>query len=332
MVHVFSLINKTLRGDLAVAILGESGTGKELVAQAIHYNSNRRRRPFVLVNCAAIPRDLIESEFFGHEKGSFTGAHARKIGKFEQADNGTIFLDEIGELDLSLQAKLLRVLQSQELQRVGGSETITVNIRVICATNRDVESMLAEGTFREDLYYRLFQFPVRIPPLRERTEDILGLTEHFRKSFLNDHPDIRKSKFSRASEQALMTYHWPGNVRELKSTVERALLISDTNEIIVEDLMIPARRRTSPANASDNVGKLLGESINPSAAAPTPSIESQLSMTSNPDDIIPLEDLKKLAIEHAHRICGGNINKTADKLGVTRSTVYRLMRKYGLEE
>ncbi|MDX1740325.1 MAG: sigma-54 dependent transcriptional regulator, partial [Rhodothermales bacterium] len=168
MQQVYKTIEKTLKGDLTVVIQGESGTGKELVAKAIHYNSARKKGPFVIVNCAAIPRELMESEFFGHEKGSFTGAHARKIGKFEQADGGTIFLDEIGELDLDLQAKLLRALQSYDITRVGGNETIHFDARVISATNRDIVALIEDGRFREDLYYRLFQFPISLPPLRQR--------------------------------------------------------------------------------------------------------------------------------------------------------------------
>ena len=328
MVDVFSLIKKTLRGDLTVAVLGESGTGKELVAQAIHYNSPRRHRPFVLVNCAAIPNELIESEFFGHEKGSFTGAHARKIGKFEQADTGTIFLDEIGELDLSLQAKLLRVLQNQELQRVGGSETIKVDVRVVCATNRDIDKMMADGDFREDLYYRLFQFPITLPPLRERGDDIGTLAEHFRQGFLKTHPDIQNRKLSRDALRALASYRWPGNVRELKSTIERALLISESDEIEVEDLMLP-RKRIVTLSIDNPVAD---------QASPQPQqrdsndIVGRIASNHSPDSILPMEDVKKLAIEHAYRACGGNINKTAEHLGITRSTVYRLMRKYGIEE
>ncbi len=333
MAKVFSLIKKTLRGDLTVAILGESGTGKELVAQAIHHNSPRRHRPYVLVNCAAIPTELIESEFFGHEKGSFTGAHARKVGKFEQADGGTIFLDEIGELDLSLQAKLLRVLQNGEVNRVGGSETLKVDVRVVCATNRNIDKMLADGSFREDLYYRLFQFPIQLPPLRQRGDDIVKLAGFFRSHFLDEHPDITKRNLSSAAWMALRRYSWPGNVRELKSVIERALLISDTDEIMVEDLMLSNR----PVGVSEPVSQhapVEEDSVfADEAGAPTDSsLSDHLAAMESPDEIVPLEELKKLAIEHAHRVCGGNINKTADKLGVTRSTVYRLMRKYGLED
>lgn len=336
MGKVFSLIKKTLRGDLTVAILGESGTGKEMVAQAIHYNSPRRHQPYVLVNCAAIPSELIESEFFGHEKGSFTGAHARKIGKFEQADGGTIFLDEIGELDLSLQAKLLRVLQNGEVTRVGGSDLIKVDVRVLCATNRDIEAMLEDGTFRKDLYYRLFQFPIQLPRLRDRGDDIERLTEFFRNRFLENHPDIPKRKLSQQARAALRHYEWPGNVRELKSVVERALLISDTDELMVEDLMLPSLKRKSvqePTSRMDD--DFSGSSTEQSPGlveTDSTDLANTIRTVSTPDDILPLEDLKLLAIEHAYRICDGNINKTAEKLGVTRSTIYRLMKKYGLED
>jgi DNA-binding NtrC family response regulator len=202
MQQVYRMIQKATRGDLTVAIQGESGTGKELVAKAIHYSSGRKRGPFIVVNCAAIPRDLMESEFFGHEKGSFTGAHARKIGKFEQADGGTIFLDEIGELDHDLQAKLLRALQEGELTRVGGSETIEFSARVISATNKDVVQMIRDGRFREDLYYRLFQFPVPLPPLRERGQDVLLLSNYFFREYSQAHPEFKGMKISSAARRA----------------------------------------------------------------------------------------------------------------------------------
>ncbi|TDI69699.1 MAG: sigma-54-dependent Fis family transcriptional regulator, partial [Bacteroidetes bacterium] len=203
MQSVYHLVQKAVRGDLTVAIQGESGTGKELVAKAIHFNSNRKRGPFVVVNCAAIARELMESEFFGHEKGSFTGAHARKIGKFEQADGGTIFLDEIGELNLDLQAKLLRSLQEGELQRVGGNETIDFDARVISATNQNVLQMIRDGKFREDLYYRLFQYPIPLPPLRDRGQDILLLTNFFFREYTNEHPDFKGKTLSTEARKAI---------------------------------------------------------------------------------------------------------------------------------
>ena len=325
MTKVLRLLQKTLRGDLSVAIQGESGTGKELVARAIHDNSPRRRGPFVVVNCAAIPRELMESEFFGHEKGSFTGAHARKKGRFEQADGGTLFLDEIGELDIDLQAKLLRALQSREVQRVGGSETIRFDARILCATNQDVRQMMQEGTFREDLYYRLFQFPIQLPPLRERDHDVLLLANSFCKTFLQKHPDLEKRTFSAATRRTMLRYGWPGNVRELKSAVERALLISDTPEITPYDLLLDRApdvledgHASHPTSGSGSNGTR-ASSFNPVPPA------------AHPDDIVPLEDVKRLAVQQAYDLCKGNVNQTATRLGVTRSTIYRLLKKYEIE-
>jgi DNA-binding NtrC family response regulator len=323
MARVLRTLRKTLKGDLAIAIVGESGTGKELAAHAIHFNSARRREPLVVVNCAAIPYELMESEFFGHEKGSFTGAHMRKTGKFEQANRGTIFLDEIGELNLSLQAKLLRVLQNQEVQRVGGNETIRVDVRVICATNRDVVAMTRTGTFREDLYYRLFQFPVLLPPLRERDQDALLLAEHFRKTFLALHRDIEPRPFSANTRRRILSYPWPGNVRQLKNAVERALLLSETPAIEPDDLML------DPIAVSDGVLPAGGPPARPPGASPGPA--ERILETVSPEHILPIEELKRLAIEHAYRLCKGNIDQTSIRLGVTRSTIYRLMEKYKME-
>ena len=318
MAKVFSLIHKVLRGDLTVAIMGESGTGKELVAQAIHHNSKRRRGPFVVVNCAAIPRDLMESEFFGHEKGSFTGAHARKIGKFEQADGGTIFLDEVGELNLDLQAKLLRALQNREITRVGGNDTITFDARVISATNKDIIEMIRGGAFREDLYYRLFQFPIQLPPLRERDQDILLLAEYFRKTYLEKHPDLEQRLFSAAARRVMVQHHWPGNVRELNNAVERALLISDTPEIIPQDLMLADLRVPTARPMTAGEAAAVPVASVPTAVFPYPT---------TPDEIVPLEEVKHQAVLHAYQLCEGNIEKTAKKLDVSRSTVYRILKK-----
>ncbi len=323
MARVFRLVQKALRGDLTVAIMGESGTGKELIAQAIHYNSKRRRGNFIIVNCAAIPRELMESEFFGHEKGSFTGAHARKIGKFEQADGGTVLLDEVGELNLDLQAKLLRAIQNHEITRVGGNETIRFDARLICATNRDIIQMVQEGTFREDLYYRLFQFPVQLPPLRERDQDLLLLAEHFRKTYLDKHPDLEARVFSAATRRVMLQHSWPGNVRELKSAVERALLISETPEILPEDLMLDAGlARLSVAVPASPPPQ---QQTAPAAAAAT----DFFAQAATPDEIMPLEETKHRAVLHAYRLCEGNIEKTAKKLDVSRSTVYRILKKIG---
>ena len=329
MGKVLRLIKKTLVGDLSVAIIGESGTGKELVAHTIHYNSPRRREPFVVVNCAAIPRELMESEFFGHEKGSFTGAHSRKIGKFEQANRGTIFLDEIGELNLDLQAKLLRVLQNQEVQRVGGNETLRVDVRVVCATNRNTAEMVQKGNFREDLYYRLFQFPIQLPPLRERDQDALLLANHFYTDFLKRHEDITPRPFSTATRRKLLEYSWPGNVRQLKNAIERALLISDTEELIPEDLMLDAAPLFT-SNASNHQPASSGASTTALSSAPDSPVGA-VDSAESPEDILPLDDVKRMAVLHAYRLCKGNVDQTSMRLGVTRSTIYRLLEKYKKE-
>ena len=328
MQSLFRTIKKTLRGDLTVAIVGESGTGKELVAQAIHKNSSRSRAPFVLVNCAAVPRELMESEFFGHEKGSFTGAHARKLGRFEQADGGTIFLDEIGELDLSLQAKLLRVLQDQKVQRIGGDGSIQVDVRVLCATNRDIPTMISAGSFREDLYYRLFQFPVLLPPLRDREQDVLLLAEYFRAEFVKRNRDVEDRQFSAEARRTMISYDWPGNVRELKNAVERALLIADSTTITTDDLMLDRLRlgRESLALQTTSAGRSTTQSTQDTQPSSSPRRIVESAITEN--DVLPLEELKALAVEHAYRVCGQNINRTAECLGVTRSTIYRLMKKH----
>jgi Nif-specific regulatory protein len=225
MQHVFDMVAQVSKSDATVLIRGESGTGKELVAQAIHYNSHRAGKPLIKVNCAALPETVIESELFGHEKGAFTGAIATRKGRFENANGGTVFLDEIGDLSPMTQVKLLRVLQEKEFERVGGNETIRVNVRVIAATNRNLEIAMEEGSFREDLYYRLNVFPIHIPPLRERRDDILLLADHFIAKYAeSNHKPIHR--ISTPAIDLLMAYHWPGNVRELENCVERAVLLS----------------------------------------------------------------------------------------------------------
>jgi two-component system response regulator AtoC len=233
---VLKLIQKVENSDLLTLITGESGTGKELVAQAIHYNSHRSKKPFVAVNVSAIPADLVESELFGHEKGAFTGADSRRIGKFEEADGGTIFLDEIGDMDLTLQTKLLRVLQEKKITRLGNNKEISVNIRVLLATNRNLGKMVKERQFREDLYYRVQGFLINIPPLRERGNDVIILSNYFMNDFCS-YSKIPLKTLSKEAFKKLIQHSWPGNVRELKAVIERAILISDTNEITEEDLL-----------------------------------------------------------------------------------------------
>ncbi len=224
MNEVFQMIEQISNTDVTVLIRGESGTGKELVANAIHFNSLRSLQPFIKINCAALPENLIESELFGHEKAAFTGATEQRIGRFERANRGTLFLDEIGTLDLNAQAKLLRVLQEKEFERIGGSRTIRVDVRIIAATSRNLEKSMKEGTFREDLYYRLNVFPIFISPLRERKTDILLLTDHFVEKFNRKHKKHVR-RISTPAIDMLMQYHWPGNVRELENVIERAVLL-----------------------------------------------------------------------------------------------------------
>ena len=236
---VFSLIDKAAKSNITVSVTGETGTGKEMVAKAIHYNSDRQKKSFVAVNVAAIPRDLIESELFGHEKGAFTGANTRRIGKFEEANNGTLFLDEIGEMDINLQAKLLRVLQEREITRVGGNETVPINVRIIVATHRNLPEEVQNKTFREDLYYRLIGLPIYLPPLRERGNDIIILAKHFMDGFCKENGSDKKSLSSDA-QQKLLSYLFPGNVRELKSVMELSVVLSDGETVLPEHISVNA--------------------------------------------------------------------------------------------
>ncbi len=235
VLRVLRLIQKVEKNNMMVLITGQSGTGKELVAKALHFNSPRARKPFVIVNMGAIPTELVESELFGHEKGAFTDARDRRIGKFEEADGGTIFLDEIGEMDLGLQAKLLRVLQEKEITRIGSNKTIRLDFRLIAATNRNLAQEVKEGRFREDLFYRIQGFLIHLPPLNERGDDILLLAKSFLSDFCQQN---RLSNFTISKEacQFMLTYAWPGNIRELKAVIERAALMAENNTITVDDL------------------------------------------------------------------------------------------------
>jgi DNA-binding NtrC family response regulator len=234
---VFNLMAKAATTNITVSINGETGTGKELVAKAIHFNSERKKKAFVPVNVAAIPKDLLESELFGHEKGSFTGAANRRIGKFEEAHNGTLFLDEIGEMDMNLQAKLLRALQEKEISRIGSNEIVKINARIIVATHRNLQEEIANGNFREDLYYRLLGLPIVLPPLRDRENDILLIAKFFIDQFCKEN-NLGKKHLSLSAKQKLMMYTFPGNIRELKSITELACVIAEYEEINEEDLQI----------------------------------------------------------------------------------------------
>jgi len=308
MQEVFKLMKKVLNTNVNVLIYGESGTGKELIARAIHANSDRRDKPFVVVNCASIPKDLLESELFGHEKGSFTGAFQRKIGKFELADGGTIFLDEIGELELSLQAKLLRVIQDKTFERVGGNESITTTARIISATNRDLKKAVDEKLFREDLYYRLSTFPILVPPLRERKGDIVVLAEHFVKKF-SEEAKVPTPSITKEVIEIFLRYPWPGNVRELENVLQRAVLICDDNKIRIKDLPLSLQAYLPEA--------LTGE------------VSSATSLETH--EIIPLEKVKENALRHALKVTKGNIQEAARRLQIGRATIYRMMKEYNIK-
>jgi len=247
MRQVFEQVAQVAGTTTTVLVRGESGTGKELIAHAIHYNSPRAGKPFVRVSCAALPESLIESELFGYEKGAFTGAEARKKGRFELAEGGTLFLDEIGDINVQTQVKLLRVLQQREFERVGGTETVKANVRLIAATNKDLEKAIAAGTFREDLYYRLNVFTMFVPPLRERKPDMLLLVDHFLEKFAREHHRSIK-RISTPAIDMLASYHWPGNVRELENTLERAVLMCDGE--VIHGHHLPPSLQTAEASGT----------------------------------------------------------------------------------
>ncbi len=307
MHEVFELVSKVLDNDITVLIHGESGTGKELIARAIHFNGARKENPFVVVNCASIPRELLESELFGHEKGAFTGAHQRKIGKFELANGGTLFLDEIGEMEMSLQAKILRIIQEKEFERVGGNELIKTDVRIISATNKDLKKAVAENQFREDLFYRLNSFPIYIPPLRERKNDIIVLTEHFIKK-ANEKLNRNVKGISKRALKLFYDYDWPGNVRELENTIERCVILTD-KEIIDVDV--------------------LPQQIKSGDVSMLPINNKEIFAENSP--VIPFEKLKEEAIKHALKVTGNNIVEAARKLKIGRATLYRLMEKYKIK-
>jgi DNA-binding NtrC family response regulator len=311
MHDVFKMMRKAAGSDITVCILGESGTGKELVARALHANGPRRDKAFQVVNCAAIPHELLESELFGHEKGSFTGAAGRKIGKFEAAHGGTLFLDEIGDMDLTLQAKLLRAIQEREFERVGGTESVRVDVRIVCATNTDLRQAIQDRLFREDLYYRISTFPITLPPLRERKGDILLLAETFLRRF-SERQKSPIREINQAAVNAMLGYAWPGNIRELESTIERAVLIAEGESIVLADLPMSIRE--------------CGDVNAPAAAV---DISEYFDASKN-TTVLPLEQLKQLAIQHALSACNGNISEASNKLDISRSTMYRLLEIYNI--
>ncbi len=314
--QVLAKVEQVAQTTATVLLRGETGTGKEMVARAIHINSPRESRPFVRVNCAALAPGVLESELFGHEKGAFTGAVARRPGRFELADGGTLFLDEVGDLPLDVQVKLLRVLQEREFERVGGVETVHVDVRLISATHRDLERLITEGKFREDLYYRLNVFPITMPPLRERPGDIPLLAEHFMQKFAQSSGKVVNAVDTRALA-SLSSYPWPGNVRELENVIERAMILATGSTLTVADLDFGRRLGLTPstgtpmANVNDANGASAGEGGR--------TLYKRLSEHERGEIVAAVEGAQ------------GNIALAARTLGINRSTLYYRMRKHGLD-
>jgi two-component system NtrC family response regulator len=296
MLEVYDIIQRTSHTDATILINSESGTGKELIARAVHLQSPRKTYPFVVINCGAIPENLLESELFGHEKGAFTGAHILRKGKLELADKGTVFLDEIGELTVALQVKLLRFLQEREIERVGGRESIELDVRILAATNRNLEEEVAAENFRADLFYRLSVIAVNLPPLRERGEDVNILANHFLSKFKREYNNNIKG-FSSESKRIIREYHWPGNVRELENKIKRAVIMARGTLIVPEDLNIKVQQSS---------GK--------------PTLKAAV------------EEFEVNCIREALLNNKGNVSRTAEDLGINRTTFYDMLHKYNIDQ
>ncbi len=331
MQRVYRLMKRAAAGDVTVLIRGESGTGKELVARALHANGRRGTGPFLAVNCAAVPEGLIESELFGHEQGAFTGATRVRRGCFERAHGGTILLDEIADMKPELQARLLRVLQERELQRVGGTAMIPVDVQVIAATNRDLDAALRSGAFRADLYYRLAVFPIELPPLRERREDVPQLVDHCLEQYAGRAGEAVKS-ISPGALRLLLAHDWPGNVRELQGVIERAATMAGGGVIEAADLP-PGLEPVRPERAALPPGR---ETVSPGREAVRPERETvrpEREAGGEPGamaQVAPLADVERRAVERALAAAGGNVTRAARALGISRATLHRKLNKYGL--
>ncbi|RKY58895.1 MAG: sigma-54-dependent Fis family transcriptional regulator [Candidatus Latescibacterota bacterium] len=322
MQEVYKLIGKVAETDVTVLLQGESGTGKELVARAIYQHSRRKDGPFIVINCAAIPETLLESELFGYEKGAFTGASFRKIGKFEQCNGGTIFLDEVGDMSLGTQAKILRVLQSGEIERLGGSETIKVDVRIVAATNKNLEKAVKEGKFREDLYYRLNVVTINLPPLRERVEDIPELAYYFLRKFSSKLGKEMSSISSEAMEM-LKNYRWPGNVRELENTIKRAIVIGRGRVLLPEFISFDQKPEGDMATSDEALGEAMDTLI-----------ENLLDLAREKnfcrDNLNIVNKMEELLIRKALQKTGGHQLRAARLLGISRHSLSRRIKKYNL--
>jgi two-component system response regulator AtoC len=336
MLEVFKLIGKVASADATVLVTGESGTGKELIAEALHRASKRNPHPLVKVSCAALPESLLETELFGHEKGSFTGAMTMRKGRFETANKGTIFLDEIGEMTLGTQTKLLRILQEREFERIGSSVPIKIDIRVIAATNRNLSEEVEKGKFREDLYYRLNVIHIHMPPLRERKDDIPLLVEHFLAKFRHAANAIPTSITEEALAK-LVAYDWPGNVRELENAIERAVVLARGNPITLEYLPFGDRREARDrARLAGRRSRLEDESDAELDEAAAAAEEAGASASNGNAEGGSFKDrvaaLEKQLIKEALDRAGGNRTKAADELGIYRRLLYAKIKEYGLGE
>jgi DNA-binding NtrC family response regulator len=362
MQRLRQIIERVAPTDATILITGESGTGKEMVARELYRHSPRRNEPYIKVNCAAVSENLIESEFFGHEKGAFTGASDRREGRFELANRGTLLLDEVSEIPLNLQAKLLRVLQEREFERVGGNKTIKVNVRILATSNRDLLHFVEKGEFRQDLYYRLNVFPVHVPPLRERAEDIIELAECFLQRFSRKH-GIQHAGFSDRARDAMMAYSWPGNVRELQNTIERAVILTGENlAVSLAALGLPVLNRPTTANipapfleSSPSGGPGTRRSQEPAASAvpspatgaTPPSVPDESPMPSDsvpaarddaallpesaltiPSEVLPLDEIEKRHILAALRHTNANRTRAATLLGISIRTLRNKLQEY----
>ena len=305
---IYRIINSLREIDSTILITGETGTGKGLLARTVHFNSHRSQYPFVTVDCGAIPETLLESELFGHEKGAFTGALRRRVGKFEQANKGTIFLDEIGDIPLHVQQKLLRVLQERTIERIGGDRPIAIDVRIIAATNKDLQTMVEEGTFREDLFYRLNIIPIHLPPLRERMDDMLLLINHF----LEKYREKLKKEVRTISQDAInsmLRYHWPGNIRELENILERAVIMATGKDIVKVD--IPGERRNKDIYS---FGKI-------DISMPLKQVKRQI-----------IAQVEKKYLNEVLKQCQGSINMAARRAGIDNKTLYEKMKEYGIKK
>jgi len=324
MVRLRQLIERVAPTDATVFISGESGTGKEMIAREIYRRSPRRQQPFIKVNCAAISENLIESEFFGHERGAFTGATERREGRFELANNGTLLLDEVSEIPANLQAKLLRVLQEREFERVGGNRTIKVNVRLLATSNRDLMQHVERGTFRLDLFYRLNVFPVQVPSLRERTDDILLLAEHFLGRYARKH-GVKPAGFADSAKAAMLNYGWPGNVRELQNTVERAVILAENGRpVTAAGLGLPEPESTGASAVSfDSMAPFSDDLSEPSPPADPGAVE-----VAQNGGVLRLDEIEKQAIQAALTQTGGNRTQAAALLGISIRTLRNKLVEY----